>query len=86
MLKNPLHERFIVEYLTGARYNASEAYRRVFGCTGHSAEVGASRLRKRPDVAAEIDARFKAQLAVLESEAKSHARDTYDYLMGRRRR
>jgi phage terminase small subunit len=86
MLKNHLHERFVVEYLTTARYNGTEAYRRVFGCTGHSAEVGASRLRKRPDVAAEIDTRFKAQLAELEAEAKSRAGETVDWLLGRRRR
>lgn len=56
------------EYLTGARYNATEAYVRVFGCTRASAEVGGCRLRKRPEVAREINRRLKAQLAELDVE------------------
>jgi phage terminase small subunit len=64
------HERFVTEYLTTARYNATEAYRRVYGCAGHSAEVGASRLRKRPDVAAEIRKRFDEQMERVRLQAE----------------
>lgn len=70
MLSNQ-HERFVTEFLTTARYNGSAAYASVYGVTGHSAEVGASRLRKRPDVAAEIRKRFKAQMEALYRQASA---------------
>ena len=56
----------MTEFLTTARYNGTAAYTSVYGVTGHSAEVGASRLRKRPDVAAEIRVRFRAQMEALQ--------------------
>lgn len=84
MALNPPHERFVTEYLTTARYNATEAYRRVYGCKGHSAEVGGSRLRKRPDVAAEINSRFQAQLAEIKTAADARADETMKWLLRRR--
>lgn len=66
MLTNPLHELFVVTFLTVARFNGTEAYARVFGCSRASAEVGACRLRKRPEIAREINRRFKAQLAEID--------------------
>lgn len=84
MALNPPHERFVTEYLTTARYNATEAYRRVYGCMGHSAEVGGYRLRKRPDVAAEINKRFQAQLAAIEAATEARAGETMKWLFGRR--
>lgn len=72
MLTNPLHARFVEEFFGPARMNGTEAYRRTFGTTGHSAEVGASRLRKRPDVKAEMERRLRAELdAIREQDASA---------------
>lgn len=81
MLINPLHEKFVVLYLTTARYNASEAYRQTYGTTGASAWVGGCRLKKRPEVAKEINRRFKAQLVELEEPAREIARNTVAALL-----
>jgi hypothetical protein len=45
-LKNLKHEMFVQHVLRGARegWNASEAYRRVYGTEGHVPESNASRL------------------------------------------
>lgn len=74
MLKNPAYERFVVEYLTTAKYNATQAYINTFGCSRRSAWSGACRLRKRPEVAAEIARRFQEQLAAIEGDMKAEAR------------
>ena len=47
----PRHKRFVEEYVKD--WNATAAYRRAgYRARGHAAESNASRLRKRPDVAA----------------------------------
>jgi hypothetical protein len=80
-IKNHLHERFVTEYLTRARYNATQAYPTVFVCFRASAEVGGCRLRKRPEVAAEIDRRFKQQLAAIEGDLRASARAAVAHLL-----
>lgn len=73
MLSNPLHELFVVEYLTRAKYNGTEAYARVFGCSRASASVGGCRLKKRPEVAREINRRFREQLAAIDGKPVAQA-------------
>ena len=68
----PRHQRFVEEYARD--YNATAAYRRAgYRARGHSAEVNASRLRQRPDVAAAIDAVLAEQTAALQDEAARRA-------------
>jgi hypothetical protein len=48
------HQRFVEEYARDR--NATAAYQRAgYRARGHAAEVNASRLRKRPEVAAAIE-------------------------------
>ena len=62
----PLHLRFIKEYARD--WNATAAYRRAgYRAIGHAAEVNASRLRRRPDVAAACAAALNEQLAAIEA-------------------
>jgi phage terminase small subunit len=58
----PKHHRFVEEYAKDG--NATAAYRRAgYRARGHSAEINASRLRKRPDVTAACRAVFDAAQA-----------------------
>ena len=51
----PRHRRFVEEYVRD--WNATAAYKRAgYQATGHGAESNASRLCRRPDVAAAVDA------------------------------
>ena len=59
--------RFVAEYLIDL--NATAAYKRAgYRARGHSAEVNASRLRKRPDVRAVCAAKTREQLARIYAE------------------
>jgi phage terminase small subunit len=56
---HPRHERFVAEYARD--WNASAAYQRAgYRAWGHSAAVNASRLLKRPDIAAAVHALMEA--------------------------
>jgi len=56
------HERFVLEFLIDL--NATAAYKRAgYRAWGHSAEVNASRFRKRPDVRAVCASKTREQLA-----------------------
>lgn len=83
MLINPLYEKFVAAYVGPARFNATEAYVITYGCTRASAQVGGCRLKKRPEVAREINRRFKAQLAAIEGDIQETARSAFSDLMRR---
>jgi phage terminase small subunit len=56
----PWHRRFVEEYAKD--WNATAAYKRAgYRARGHSADVNASRLRNRPDVAAALAVVLAAQ-------------------------
>jgi hypothetical protein len=60
------HQRFIEEYARD--WNATAAYRRAgYRATGHSAEANASRLMRRPDVAAAVKALSEQQRAEIQA-------------------
>jgi phage terminase small subunit len=60
----PQHQRFVDE--CARDWNATAAYKRAgYRAMGHSAEVNASRLRRRPDVANALTARLDQQLAAI---------------------
>jgi phage terminase small subunit len=60
----PQHQRFVDE--CARDWNATAAYKRAgYRATGHAAEVNASRLRRRPDVATALNARLEHQLAAI---------------------
>jgi phage terminase small subunit len=62
------HQRFVDEYAKDG--NATAAYKRAgYRATGHSAEVNASRLAHRPDVAAAAKALFEQHLAAIRQRA-----------------
>jgi phage terminase small subunit len=62
----PRHELFVAEYLID--WNATAAYKRAgYRARGHSAEVNASRLRKRPDVRRVCAAKVREQLARIDA-------------------
>ena len=66
------HARFVAEYLIDL--NATAAYKRAgYRARGHSAEVNASRLRKRPDVRAVCAAKTREQLARIYGRAVARA-------------
>ena len=49
----PQHQQFVIEYARD--WNAAAAYKRSgYRARGHAAEMNASRLRRRPDVAAAV--------------------------------
>jgi phage terminase small subunit len=59
------HQRFVEEYARD--WNATAAYKRAgYRARGHGAEVNASRLRRRPDVAAAVAGVLAQQLAAIE--------------------
>jgi phage terminase small subunit len=59
---HPRHARFVEEYARD--WNATAAYKRAgYRARGHAAEVNASRLRRRPDVAAACAERLRAACA-----------------------
>ncbi len=68
LLLRAKHQRFVEEYAKD--WNATAAYKRA-GCRarGHSAEVNASRLRRRPDVAKAIRQALEDRPAQIKSEA-----------------
>lgn len=63
------HAAFVAEFLKDC--NATAAYRRVYRVGGHGAESSASRLMKRPDVKAVLDAALSAQLARINAEREA---------------
>jgi phage terminase small subunit len=66
------HERFVAEFLIDL--NATAAYKRAgYRARGHSAEVNASRLRKRPDVRAVCAAKAREQLARIYGQVAARA-------------
>jgi len=68
----PRHRRFVEEYAQD--WNATAAYKRAgYRAIGHAAEVNASRLRRRPDVAAACAAVLAEQLATIEDRAARRA-------------
>ena len=60
------HQRFVEEYARD--WNATAAYKRAgYRARGHGAEVNASRLRRRPDVAAAVGVAVADCLAAVEA-------------------
>jgi phage terminase small subunit len=63
----PQHSRFVAEY--ACDWNATAAYKRAgFRARGHAAEVNASRLLRRPDVAQAVRAVEQAMNAACQAE------------------
>jgi phage terminase small subunit len=68
----PRHQRFVEEIARD--WNATPAYKRAgYRAIGHAAEVNASRLHRRPDVAVACAAVAAEQIAAIEDEATSRA-------------
>lgn len=64
----PRHRRFVEEYARD--YNLTAAYKRAgYRARGHAAEANASRLHRRPDVAAACAAVHAEIIAALEDRA-----------------